>query len=188
MLRAWMAWLGSIVVVLAVLCGCSEDSTDSAATTAGTNATMVIEPRVGVGAVHAGMNVQQVVAAWGEPSRKTEKALDYRSLGLAVIPDTNGIVQMIMCGDVTGNSGPYVAAFKGRTKEGIGMNSTSADLINAYGEPDNAERYQMGIESISYNQLGMTFTLGSGRVYHLIVRLGGEAPPKGTVKLEPASP
>ena len=180
------ASLGVALLTMALLVGCSEDSEQSGSANGGTNASMVIEPNVHVGQVHGGMTVPQVIAELGEPHRKTETALEYKRLGLAVVPDTNGVVQVIMCGDVTGNEGPYVKTFKGRTKEGIGMNSTRQELVAAYGEPDSSERFPMGTESMRYDRLGITFTLGGGKVYHMIVRLPTNQETNHTIKLEPA--
>jgi hypothetical protein len=80
-----------------------------------------------------------------------------------------------------------VKAFTGRTKEGIGLQSTREDLIKAYGEPSSSERLRGGTESIGYNSLGITFTLEGGKVYHMIVRLRGEQEPV-TVTIEPVKP
>ena len=93
-----------------------------------------------------------------------------------------------MCGDVTGINGPFVKAFKGRTKEGIGMRSTREDVLRAYGEPTESEKFRGGLESMKYQPLGITFTLEGGKVHHMIVRLDGEAETNRTVTLEPAGP
>ncbi len=131
------------------------------------------------------MRIQDVVAQLGEPERRTANALEYTHLGFAVMPSPDSIVQVVMCGDVTGINGPLVKAFTGRTKEGIGLSSTREDLLNAYGEPSSTEKLRGGMESIRYNSLGMTFTLEGGKVYHMIIRLQGRAEPDRTVTLEP---
>ncbi len=137
---------------------------------------MVIEPRVAVGKIRAGMTLQQVVAELGEPGRRTATALEYPRLGLAVMPGAEGVVQVVMCGDVTGIKGPFVAAFKGRTREGLGMNSTRDEVIKALGDPPQNEKMKLGLESLGYPALGLTFTLDGGKVHHMIVRLGEPAP------------
>jgi len=134
------------------------------------------------------MNVPQVVAELGEPQRRTPTSLEYPRLGLAVMPDTNGDVQAVMCGDVTGIKGPFVKAFTGRTKEGIGMHSTRAEVLRAYGEPASSEKFAGTLESLKYPSLGITFTLEEGKVHHMIIRLGGAQEPDRTVTLEPAIP
>jgi len=95
------------------------------------------------------------------------------------------VVQVVMCGDVTGINGPLVKAFTGRTKEGIGMNSSREEVIKAYGEPTSSEKFIGGIESLQYAPLGITFTLERGRVHHMIVRLRSQESDR-TVNLAPA--
>ncbi len=165
--------------------GCSESS-DQWATA--TNPPMLIEPNLSVGAIHAGMNVQQVVKQLGEPPRRTANALEYTRLGFAVMPGPEGVVRVVMCGDVTGINGPLVKAFTGRTKEGIGMNSTREQVLKAYGEPTESKKMLGGLESLKYQPLGITFTLEGGRVHHMIVRLDAPQQPDQTVTIDLGSP
>ena len=134
------------------------------------------------------MTTAQVVSALGEPARRTANALEYPALGLAVMPGQDGLIKVVMCGDVTGLNGPFVAAFTGRTKEGIGMKSTRAEVVKAYGEAEKSEKFRLGLESLTYSALGMTFTLEEGKVHHIIVRLGGAQEPEKTIAVEPAPP
>jgi hypothetical protein len=165
--------------------GCSERTDGTAPNTAGTNAASFIEPQVAVGKIHSGMTAQQVVEAIGPPERKLANALEYPRLGLAVMPG-DGPVQVVMCGDVTGINGPFVSAFSGRTKEGVGMRSSREDVIRAYGEPAQGEKMRFGLESLTYPALGLTFTLEGGKVHHIIVRLpAAESEP--TIAIEPAA-
>lgn len=176
---------GLLIASMFSLAGCSKTS-DSEGQRA--NEPVLVEPHVGVGKVRAGMTVQQVIAELGEPQRRTASALEYARLGLAVVHETNGVVQAVMCGDVTGIRGPFVKTFIGRTKEGIGMNSTREEVVRAYGEPTTNERFAGGLESLKYIPLGITFTLEGGKVHHMIVMLGGSREPDRAVTLEPASP
>lgn len=164
--------------------GCSEPPNPSAP---GTNPPMLIEPNLSVGQIHSGMTVQQVVAQLGEPQRRTANSLEYTALGLAVMPDSQGVVQVVMCGDVTGINGPFVRTFSGHTKEGIGMYSTRDQVLKAFGEPTEAKKMVGGLESLQYKQLGITFTLETGKVHHMIVRLGGPQEPDRTVGIAPSS-
>ncbi len=174
----------SLALVLLVA-ACSDRSVQSDLVGGGTNAAMLIEPNIAIGPIRAGMTVQQVVAALGEPQRRTSNALEYNRLGLAVMPGPDGVVQVVMCGDVTGLSGPFVKAFTGRTKEQIGMLSTRAQLLQAYGEPTADEKMRGGSESMKYDLLGITFTLESGKVHHMIMRLRGPLEPDRTIMVEP---
>ena len=174
-----------MIIVASALCwaGCSDQSDK---TVASRNAPLLIEPNVAMGQIHAGMRVQDVVAKLGDPERRTANALEYTHLGFAVMPGPDGIVAVVMCGDVTGINGPLVRAFTGRTKEGVGLTSTKEDVIKAYGQPSSSEKMRGGTESMRYDNLGITFTLEGGKVYHMIVRLGQpEQQPERTVTLEP---
>ena len=177
------AW---VLAVLILLTSCSDNS-NQAASAPQAGEPSVVDPNVRVGKVAAGMTVKQLVAQLGEPQRRTANALEYTRLGLAVLPDSNGVVSIVMCGDVTGIHGPFVRAFTGRTKDGIGMLSTRAELLKAYGEPSESERFRGGLESMKYQPLGITFTLEGGKVHHMIVRLGAPSETNRTVTLEPAS-
>jgi hypothetical protein len=149
---------------------------------------MLIEPNLAVGKVKAGMHIEEVIAQLGQPQRRSANALEYTNLGFAVMPGQDGVVQVVMCGDVTGLRGPLVKAFTGRTKEGIGLNSTRAEIVKAYGEPSSSENLPGGTESLRYNPLGITFTLEAGKAYHMIVRLPGSQAPDRSVTLEPPLP
>ncbi len=145
---------------------------------------MLIEPKVAVGPVRAGIKTQEVIAKLGEPQRRTANSLEYTKLGFAVMPDPEGTIRVVLCGDVTGINGPLVSAFSGRTREGIGLNSTRQDLIKAYGEPTSSEKFVGSTESLRYDSLGITFTLEAGKVYHMIVRLGDSPATDHSVSVE----
>lgn len=168
--------------------GCSEEPNSLGLNDSGTNAPFLIVPTVSVGKVRAGMTVAELKAALGPPEKATATALKYPKLGFAVMPDPDGIVQVVMCGDVTGPGGPYSRAFAGRTKEGIGMLSAREQVVAAFGPPDTSQRFMGGLESMKYSDLGITFTLERGKVYHMIIRLGSQAqpepPPTNAVTIE----
>lgn len=168
--------------------GCSQDSNESTSGAVATNNAIVIEPNQSVGPIRAGMSVQQVISTLGEPQRRTPNALEYPRLGLAVMPGPDGGAQVVMCGDVTGLNGPFAKAFKGRTKEGIGMFSARADVLRAYGEPTQDQKMGGGLESMKYEPLGITFTLEAGKVHHMIVRLRGNQETESTIMIETAPP
>jgi hypothetical protein len=177
--------LATAIALALFYAGCSQDSHSS---NSQSDAPILIEPRIGVGKVRAGMNITNVIHQLGEPQRRTANALEYTSLGFAVMPGPDGIVQVVMCGDVTGINGPLVNAFTGRTKEGVGLKSTREELVKAYGDPTSSEKMRGGAESMAYQSLGITFTLEAGKVYHMIIRLSDNRQPLPTVTLEPAQP
>ena len=178
------AWIFTITATSALcLVGCSDQQSDNAV--ASRNAPLLIEPNVAMGQIHAGMRAEDVIAKLGEPERRTANALEYTQLGFAVMPGPDGVIQVVMCGDVTGINGPLVRAFTGRTKEGIGLTSTREEVVQAYGQPSSDQKMRAGAESMRYDNLGITFTLEGGKVYHMIVRLGQPEQPARTVTLEP---
>lgn len=137
----------------------------------------LIEPKMAVGKVKAGMTVDQVIAALGEPQRRTANSIEYTRLGFAVMASPDNVVKVVLCGDVMGLNGPLVKVFTGRTKEGIGLNSTREQVEKAYGVPTSSERFPGGRESMKYENLGITFSLEGGKVHHMIVRLAEPEPP-----------
>jgi hypothetical protein len=183
-MKAQATWPLAALVVVLFLAGCSKDSSAPPRVAAGTNkAPLLIVPHTSVGDIRFGMTATQVVALLGEPQRRTANALEYTHLGFAVLPNAQGVVQVVMCGDVMGVNRPLALAFNGRTKEGIGMNSTREEVVKAFGDPSQSQKFPGEIERLTYDGLGMTLTLEGGRVYHLIVRLEEEEKDR-TVGLE----
>jgi hypothetical protein len=130
---------------------------------------MVIEPGVAIGPVHSGMTIQQVVAELGEPDQKKESALEYLNLGFSVVPDKagkEGVVHIVLCVD---RGGPFTRAFAGQTTEGIGIGSSRADVIKAYGEPTATESIdgKPGFEVLRYKPRGLMLELEAGKVYSI---------------------
>jgi hypothetical protein len=162
------------ILAMAVLlagAGCSERTKHGPSSQSATATPMVIEPGVGVGKVRAGMTIQHVVAELGEPDNKMGKVLNYVRSGFSVIPTKAGTVGAVVCGDPEGIHGELVKAFQGRTKEGIGMNSTRAEVIQAYGAPTKVGSSQPGHETLIYTPQGLRFMLQDGRVHHMVVNL-----------------
>ena len=145
-----------------MLAGCSKRPTHSALTS---SASIVIEPGVSIGPVHSGMTIQQVVAELGEPDQKKDSALEYLNLGFSVIAGKEGLVHIVLCVD-SGKGGPFTKSFAGRTKEGIGIGSSRADVISAYGEPTATESIdgRPGFEVLRFKPLGLVFEIGDGKV------------------------
>lgn len=152
------------------------------------NPPLLIEPGVSVGKVRTGMTLSQVRTELGEPQRATPNALEYTALGFAVMPGPDGEVQVVMCGDVVGNSGPLVRKFTGRTKEGIGLGSTRESVVKAYGEPSKDEKFLGARESMRYDSLGITFSLEDGKVHHMIIRLNAPSPTNSAVEVSLGKP
>jgi hypothetical protein len=127
---------------------------------------IVVEPGVAIGSVHSGMTMQQVIAELGQPDQtvvstapEINGALDYTNIGLSVMPGRGGVVHDV------GVRPP----FAGRTKEGIGMGASRADVIKAYGEPTAAKQMQPDSEVLRYEPLGVRFQLQDDKVDLIVV-------------------
>jgi type II secretion system protein G len=133
----------------------------------------LIEPHLGVGKIRAGMTAQQVIEQFGQPGSlgmNLTNILSYYTLGFSAWVGRDGFVMRVLCGSPTTNDDRGARAFKGRTKEGIGMGSTRADLVKAFGEPSSV-RNDGAREFLSYRDSGLAFTLTGGAVHQITVDL-----------------
>ena len=147
----------------------SADSTNKDSQTAITQpAPMLIVPGASVGDIRKGMTTNEVEAVLGKPDRWQGQIMVYdKKLGMSVSESKRGVM-VVFCGDSMLRY-PGVKTFKGRTKEGIGMESSRAEVIQAFGQPTSAKPWDAGQEQLVYRQLGLTFTLESGKVINMIV-------------------
>jgi hypothetical protein len=134
------------------------------------SASLVIEPGVSIGPVHSGMTMEQVVAELGEPEQKQNSALEYVNLGILVVPGKDGHVQMVLCVD-SSKGEPFTKSFAGHTKEGIGIGSSRADVIKAYGQPTATQSMggNSGFEELRYKSQGLMIEIKTGKVYSIAV-------------------
>jgi hypothetical protein len=74
----------------------------------------------------------------------------------------------VLCVD---KDGPFNKAFAGRTKDGIGIGSSRAEVVTAYGEPTatGSVEGKPGFEFLRYNPLGLFFEMEAGKVYSIAV-------------------
>jgi hypothetical protein len=155
-----------ITVLLASLfAGCSKRPTHGVLTS---STSIVIEPGVSIGPVRSGMTMEQVVTALGEPDKKQDGILMYRNL--SVFPSNQGFVGHVFCFD-SGANGSSTEGFAGHTKEGIGIGSSCADVISAYGEPTATKHENINNENdvMIYESLGLHFHIRNSKVYLIAV-------------------
>lgn len=170
------------VAALLMAAGCSKEKrpaeSKAAAPEAKAQPPVLIKPGAGVDAVQKGMNKEQVEAALGKPEKINSKWWFYLNQGMVVAFGDNGVLFNIKC------FGP----FAGVTKEGIGIGSTRAELIAAFGNPSdekqlqgkesgavipgsaNAERGAI-YDSLWFAAPRMSFNLQNGKVTSFIVHL-----------------
>jgi hypothetical protein len=157
-----------IAALLASLfAGCSKRPAHTVLTS---SASIVIEPGDSVGPVHSGMTTQQVVAELGEPDQTQNSALEYVNLGMLVVPSKDGHVQMVLCVD-SSKGEPFTNSFAGHTKEGIGIGSSRADVIKAYGQPTATHSMggNSGFVELRYKSQGFMIEIKGGKVYSIAV-------------------
>jgi RNA polymerase sigma factor (sigma-70 family) len=126
-----------------------------------------IIPGVGVGPVRVGMTLAEVEKVLG----KAGPGGIYAPLGLCVLTGTNDpthVSELMVIGRAAdGNTGVLPADLKdfaGATKEGIRLESTGAEVLQALGKPDGSEVSDPGWESLNYHALGLFVDLQDGRV------------------------
>jgi len=156
--------------------GCSKKSNHESTNISSSDTISAIDPGVSVGNVQKGMTVEQVVEKLGEPNKRSAFILEYPQLGFSVMFGKKNTALVVFCGDASGlPNSPLVKAFTARTKEGIGMGSSRADIVKAYGETKDTiplppgEQNLPGRDSLVYKKLGLTFSLVDDKVYHIIV-------------------
>ena len=137
-------------LLIPVIVGCSKPHTPGSWSP---SSKIDLPPDISIDSLHSGMTVQEVIAALGQPSRTDATGLEFLSVGLFICPDT---------GEVT-----LIAPSTGHTKEGIGMGSSRADVIRAYGEPSSDKiGHNSGSEAefLGYSPSHMSFQLRDGKV------------------------
>ena len=146
--------------------GCSKHP---APVTLTSSASITIEPGVSVGPVHSGMKQQDVVAVLGEPNSKKDGVLVYHDLGIALLPERSGFLETV----IFFRGSESIMPFEGHTKEGIGIGSSRAEVIKAYGEPARIEPGHGLPErpTLFYKTPSMTFHIQDNKVYQMEVFL-----------------
>jgi len=171
-----------IVAAILITTGCSKEkpSTESqpAAPDVKAKPPVLIAPNAGVDAVQKGMNKQQVEAALGKPEKIKGKWWYYLDRGMIVAFGDNGVMFNIKC----------INPFAGVTKEGIGIGSTRAELLAAYGNPSEEKHFQASgsgavvsagagsgkagtFDNLWFAKLGISFDLQNDKVTSFIVHL-----------------
>ena len=154
------------VILVSLLSGCSKKHSQDVLKS---SYSMTIEPGVSVGPVHSGMTMKQVVAELGKPVKNEDRMLTYQNLWVFFSDD--GFVGYVYCLDPSTN-GLSTEAFAGRTKKGIGIGSSRADVISAYGEPTatRPEYDHKENEVMIYEPLRLEFHIRNGNVYLIAVK------------------
>jgi hypothetical protein len=135
-------------------------------------ASWLVEPGVGIGPVRLGMRTEDLKMAIGDPdpARVTEQGWVYTEDSFGVT-FADALVTMIDAGNGFPLPGSAEDRFKGRTREGIGIGSTRAEVVAAMGTPRSFHKdpNEPDVEFLSYRELGVIVELWKGRVTSMIV-------------------
>jgi hypothetical protein len=140
-----------VVALLASLfAGCSKKAAIPTTPVWSDSSTVTVNPIITIGSLRSGMSIQEVIAELGQPTRTNAAGLEFSGVGLFITP-ANGETTLF-------------PPFTGHTKEGIGMGSSRADVVGAYGEPPVVTTPKPGFEMLRYEARGIRFQLHDGRV------------------------
>ena len=122
-----------------------------------------------MGKITPDMTIDDVIAAVGKPDRRTAFNLEYLRFGYSVTAHRNGQIFLIQCGDPCDKTSALIKMFAGRTKEGLGMESTRSEIIAALGQPTVTRPWGEGEERLDYKDKGLSFVVADGKVHFMAV-------------------
>lgn len=156
-----MTTLAAVIILLVASCSKQKPSAEPNIPKAKSEPPVFVEPDVGVGKVRKGMNEQQVETELGSPDSKTGGIWRYQRQGLWVLFGNNGIMFNIHCFN----------PFAGVTKEGIGIGSTRAEIVRAFGIPNQTKQISQGSENLWFAQQKISCTLNDDKITEIVVHL-----------------
>jgi outer membrane lipoprotein-sorting protein len=130
-----------------------------------------VKPKEGLGPIKFGMTKAEVIEKLGQPDKIDQKgtALDYLSRGYSFIVSPQRGVRIIQC-FTQDTFVVRVRNFAGKTKDGIGMGSSAADLVRVFGEPDRREQEELTTRLDYSKKLGMEFTLFGDKLVQFMMQ------------------
>jgi len=131
---------------------------------------LLIQPRIGVGKVRFGMTIKEMKDILGKPDfEEMGISYVYSSLGIQIITVDKATIDRICCGNPENMTDPRMTALeqacKFKTTEGIGIGSTEAQIIEAYGEPTARQDNRL-----MYKDKRMTFTVVEDKVIGIFLQ------------------
>lgn len=138
-------------------------------------AKLVVELGVGMGSVRFGDDRETVVKALGEPDRTQtlgqSKSLEYDSRGFGLLVGEELGLVTITCRSQFGVA-VRIRDFAGRTKQGVRIGSTEAEVRKAYGEPSSVDddSPEGGMRTLYYDGKAAWFSLWKGKVNSFVLR------------------
>jgi hypothetical protein len=133
-----------------------------------------MKPLVGIGPARFGMSKEQLIQIFGPPLGTGKGVLDYSTHGFRLSLSSRWGLVEILCGDRTsladGRMVRNECDFQGKTKEGIGIGSTSKELEATFGKPDVTFTEPPGPVRLSYHKLNLDVSLADGKVVQFTMR------------------
>lgn len=155
---------------------------------------MLIVPMQSVGKITKGMTTNEVEAILGKPDKwEGKKMVYYKRYGMSVVQSDQGAAA-VDCGAKLGSQDqklgyPGVKKFTGHTKEGIGMGSSKADLLRAFGPATSYStmtvRDKAPLLFIAFQNQKLRFVLASDKVISIFVNFQPSANVTADVRLVP---
>ena len=113
---------------------------------------------VAIGSLHSGTTMQQIVAEFGQPEMAMTNSgiiimARYQKQGLGFLAPEGVVCTFTVSPPCTQ-----------QTKEGIGIGSSRAAVIKAYGEPMSTKATATNCEVLAYQRLGFVCELTDGKV------------------------
>lgn len=164
-------------VALVLLQGCAsahpqQDWDDRIRIAARQNPPLLIVSGESVGEITLGMKKDEVRRALGAPEmqRGGPNTWEYLTGGFALMfsADDDRLVA-ILGGASCPPDSALVEAFKGRTREGLGMGSSPKEITKAMGEPERVW-IEGAAEYLYYPKLGNDFIVWHGEATHVTIR------------------
>lgn len=128
----------------------------------------VVTPGVGMKALKLGDPEARITEILGEPLFMSGEHL-YQYPG-HMLYAKEGKVYAFHCGDMSKPDSSYVQNCVLQTQEGIGMGATEAEVIKAYGPPDDQREvklYEGGVRWL-YRSKGMVLGLHHGKIHYML--------------------
>lgn len=140
------------------------------------NEALVVELGIGIGPVKFGMSKEEVIENFGEPDEVEGRGqgLNYfASRGISLfVPPSRGVLAIDCWSDKYPSPFTKISNFAGKTKEGIGMNASRADIVAAYGEPDRTTSNGL-MTTLHYEKLRARFVLMHDKLINLKINAPG---------------
>jgi hypothetical protein len=129
------------------------------------------EPVIEINGLLFGMTEESMTEILGPPKTTTGNVYYYFDTGLTIVTSKADQVDQIICGSLNPQS-PLVSSCPYRTRQDLGIGSTSQDLTGAYGQPSLVVKSPFGsnAQNIEYKDINACFTLVEDKVVQMVFK------------------